>query len=378
MSEQQDQKPGDQQQNDKPATKDQAQQRWGEVGKFVFDAESNLEAGKEEIRRSAAVAVTENTLEEADKKLKHLKSRTIRMSEYRVKVTNPLEEVVKRLRNREKEAKEHVKNLEDRIISVKKEVQKRQEAEKYIEGERKELWRIVEEVAADEGKRLRQKAYDWALRSYNDALEKEIHPEDLDEHLGNLFTRIDEVAEKEFKTQPDIREKAKPLQYVSKEEVDNAQHELGLKIMRAEPVAYFKEQIQTLFSNYEAAFHNKEAAKEQAQKEAENVKRQEEKDAEKKKAVAELDAKSESEGEPQTPHKELKKEYEVDMEQTFENAVTLLKAFIANQERCIQHVRVKKWLNFSASQAGRALAKEKSKDPNFQPEGVFFKEVHKN
>jgi hypothetical protein len=76
--------------------------------------------------------------------------------------------------------------------------------------------------------------------------------------------------------------------------------------------------------------------------------------------------------------KALKKAYEVDMPETFDSVMKIFSAFMANKQKCLEKVNIKKWfVSFNADSAAKALAKVKSDDNQFAPLGIVWKEVDK-
>ena len=71
--------------------------------------------------------------------------------------------------------------------------------------------------------------------------------------------------------------------------------------------------------------------------------------------------------------KELKKSYAIDMDDTEQNAILIIAAFVTHFNIAKEGVRVKSMFKLSVEQMGAALAWMKNKDENFSHTGINFK-----
>jgi hypothetical protein len=75
--------------------------------------------------------------------------------------------------------------------------------------------------------------------------------------------------------------------------------------------------------------------------------------------------------------KELKKKYEIDMEDNEASALLIITAFVTNFKEAKEGIRVKSMMALSIAQMGSALAWMKNKDNAFSFTGINFKTVEK-
>jgi plasmid replication initiation protein len=75
--------------------------------------------------------------------------------------------------------------------------------------------------------------------------------------------------------------------------------------------------------------------------------------------------------------KALKKVYKVEMPETYDNAMLIMAAFLANSAKCREKTSTTKWFAFNATSAATALSRVKNDDNNFAPKGINFIEVDK-
>ena len=143
-------------------------------------------------------------------------------------------------------------------------------------------------------------------------------------------------------------------------------------------VAYFHRAVDAKFEFYSVALKNKDAAikmaKEVADKEA--AERAEELANQKVATRLEVIATS-TDAVIDSGVKELKKSYAIDMEDTEQNALLIMAAFVTNFNTAKEGVRVKSMFKLSVEQMGAALAWMKNKDENFSHTGINFKQVEK-
>jgi hypothetical protein len=168
----------------------------------------------------------------------------------------------------------------------------------------------------------------------------------------------------------------KDLQYITHEDILPVFYEVW-KINKADYVTLFATELEKKFSDYEVAYQNKQQALALAKEEQIRRIREIEEQKQHAEVAATLDAVSTDINVELSVVKALKKCYEVDMPETFDNAMKILSAFMANKQKCLEKVNIKKWFSFDASSAAKALAKMKSDDNAFAPLGITWKEVDK-
>ena len=65
------------------------------------------------------------------------------------------------------------------------------------------------------------------------------------------------------------------------------------------------------------------------------------------------------------------------MPKSLENSVIVMSAFVANIQIAASKLKVNKWDSFTIGQMKNAIAKCKSDDNAFAPQGITFKQVDK-
>ena len=350
---------------------EQKKEAWIKLATSVHVSELQLQA-----RASAAIneitkPVNFEFVPEAEAKLKKLKQIKAEIEADRKVITTKLDGLSTRLMQPEKSLEEPIKNLTADIIAVKK---RKEEADRLVQQKHEEVKRIVESVKnliASSDYEFKSQIGIKVSLAYEHALGTDIKPEKLEEYLNKIKAKVGAA---DFQVnKPEISEfNAKCVGPVEVQSLIEANFNTNPHAY----VAIFQEELAEKFVDYATAYQNKADAlalsvKQQAEKEAALKAEQEN-----KAIAAKLEASS-TEVTVNTGVKALKKSYEVDMVESMENAFLILSAFLANRDKCASKTSTKKWFSFGADSAAKALAKVKSDDNSFNPQGIIWKEVDK-
>lgn len=352
-----------------PILLEQRKAGWAKMGELVYTNELELQVMAQQPLLDLKLPTTVDEIVPAENKLKEIKAVQKAVENKRKEITGKFDEVTKRLMTPEKSLVEPIDNLSKAIISVKKE-HERIEAEKkqkeariikakeflLIEKARKEA-SFKETINA-----LIDSAYTHALGAGN--ITMELLPDYLEKCKSGLnpkrFSPVNPLTSDELLV-PEINELSNSIW------VFDTNYWIGI----------YHDELDKKFSDYEIALLNKDKALEIAAKENEAKQAEIQAENRRKEVAAQLQSNATPILSESPAIKSLKKSYEVDMPETVESAIAILGAFTANLNACLSELRVSKWFSFTPAQAAGALGKLKSKDNNFNPSGITFKEVDK-
>lgn len=336
---------------------------WSEVGLIVHNANIQL---TEKAKEAISLLIPPKTIDEvsaAESTLKDVKSKLSIIELERKAVTSKFDAVTSALMTHEKLVKDSLPAFQNAIISIKKAHEQEQAQIKFKAEAEKRLKEVclnmlnnsyskAKDMVAD----VCQKAYEYALGAGNVTEAK----------LPAYLTKVKaKYKAEDFKincptTMPEemFTECWKQLDMPS--EIDM--------------LAYFHRAVDAKFEFYSVAIKNKDAAikmaKEVAEKEA--AERAEELANQAVATRLEVIATS-ADVTIDSGVKELKKFYALDMEDTEQNALLIIAAFVSNFNTAKDGVRVKSMFKLSVEQMGAALAWMKNKDENFKCSGINFK-----
>ncbi len=352
----------------------QKQTSWSNYAVKLHNGEVSLQLqASEQVNRLAALPTTIEQVPGAEEDLKAAKATRTTLNATRKELVDPMTKVLERLMIPEKSLDAPIQKMEHAIIAIKKaeEVKKAQVQLKINEAKEIEL-HVQNKLAKFDAdcknyiETTCQKAYEYALGEGNITADKhEVYIEQVIDLRGNAQKFADlmprdtfEPKYHTFEEKSAIVEKFKPTEF-------NVFADM------------FKACIISKFLNYDLAVQNKDVALARAQKEAEEQRQQIEREKATAEAMANINVSAQQMEIDPSPTKALKQSFEVDMEETFENAMLILSAFTANVTKCKDKTTTKKWFGFSADSAAKALAKVKSDDNAFAPQGIKFKVVDK-
>lgn len=333
-----------------------------------------LENSDSMIKRAqkASIILTIEDVQLAEQVLKNLTSDYIRSEEERKKVTTKFDKLNERFMAPNKAVQPHITKLRSNIVEFKTTLEK---AQKAVEEKGKEVIYVKEYLlnqanAFDAACKTKiankiSSSYKYAL----DLIEGKPRVRSVDKLKEHIAVVESHLTIKDFIFSP----VSPKLVYLNELEYANMVLEIEVP---TDYVALFKNDIKQRYHDYETAVSQVEKALELDRKES----------ADKEKAIAEelknkdIAAKLEAIAVPiveKTEVKALKKSYAIDMEETKENAMKIMGAFIANFPACCEHIRLKNWFNISPTNMIGALQKLKNDDNAFECTGIVWKEVSK-
>jgi hypothetical protein len=349
---------------------EQKKTSWSKMGEMVYTAELRLQAMAQAPLADFHLPIQIEEIPKAEEKLKELKSVKNEIEKSRKEITGKFDEVSQRLMNSEKSLNEPIQSLSNSIIELKRELEKKQALEKNKENERKSIIEKLSIMKANTETGFKTKIQNAVDKAYNHALgEGNIDPKIIEAFIStckdglkiNHFTAVKPIIAAQFISGEEV------LSLVDKTFTIDSQYFLDL----------YHSELTNRFSDYEIAFVNKAEALAQSEKEAIEKKAILEQEQKNKEVAAKLESSSTPLVQSGPEVKALKKSYEVEMPETVENAIALIAAFTANLSLCMPEIRVTKWFSFTPAQAAGALSRVKSKDNNFAPANIIFKEVDK-
>lgn len=367
-----------------PAEQDQAQleilekkrKAYGNLGVLVHTTEMQLQAMAQDIINSIHIPTKPEDLPEAEALLKTIAKRETECTDLRKTITSKFADVANRLMEPEKSIPGPKKKLYDAIVQVKKDKEKADELARQKDQDKKNLREHLTNQITEFEKNVRIKMNDIVSKSYEHALGVgAITLEGLPEYLILVRAKL---------TIKHATISIELPSYKSLSEADYAEVESTLEVSDpSELVNEFHSALADRYIDYEIALNNKKDALALADKEEKEKKQAIIDNADDKIVAASFEAQSDLFSAPavdQVVTKALKKSYEIDLEkmpETYENAMLLMAAYMANKELCRAKTTVSKWYAFNATSAGKALSKVKCDDNAFAPKGIIFKEVDK-
>ncbi len=345
---------------------------WALMGEKIYKQELELQVrAQNALSKIAVLPSTIDEIPEAEAALKEVGIIKRQIETDRKTITSKFDPVFERLMAPEKSFSVPMQAFVTAIIFIKKqeELKAQQRKNKADELARIRQALITAQVHYDaEFKTLIAEkvgtAFLWALQ-------KGTKPgQEIEDYCDRLKFKIKESF---FEIEEPV---FKDLRYITHEDILPVFDEVW-KINRADYVTLFATELEKKFSDYEVAYQNKQQALALAKEEQIQRIREIEEQKQHAEVAATLDAVSTDISVELSAVKALKKCYEVDMPETFDNAMKILSAFMANKQKCLEKVNIKKWFSFDASSAAKALAKVKSDDNVFAPLGITWKEVDK-
>lgn len=341
---------------------------WSNFAVALNEAERNLSLGESELSNKLTkitpskenVKDCENLYEESKKDLKSL-------IEIRKSKTDPLDNLKARLMQFEKNAKANIDEFGGKLLEVKKELEKERQKEQFKADEIAEFIRRIEEAAIEYREICEKKVHQKVYTDYNSLLENDVDFIEYDK-------KVQEMSDVQIPLFADIQRKHKMnRQYLS-------DGEAGTIYTNNKPEFpdYRKMYIDLMMekkSGYRSELANKEEAKKRMYEERKKAEQERERIIEMEKLEAKMNQSSTPE--VSADYKATKKVYEVDMEESPENALKLYACFSANFDLALQNLNVKKWFSLTPNQIAKALGKAKSKNNSLEFQGITFKIVDK-
>jgi hypothetical protein len=343
---------------------------WATLGEAVHYLELKLQAQAQASLAKIKIPSNISDVAEAEATLKEVKREKSEVEINRKTATSRLDSITTRLMLPEKSFELPLKTLEAAIITIKKaDQEKRAEIEKK-EKQIKECREYLinhknTSISAFNTKIINKvdAAYTYALGDGNITIEG--------------LPKFLETASGAFKlTDFTLLAPVNSFSLISKDE-----YELMCKEQTNSDASAFITDYQTKlrhkFSDFEIAINNKVQALELARKEKED---QEKKIAEEKanaEMAAKLSAVAITPVVNDSPVKDLKASWKIDLEENLENSVLVMTAFVSNISIIKPMLKVNKFDSFTVGQMKTYLCKCKTLDSNFSFTGLTFKSIDK-
>lgn len=343
---------------------------WGDMGVIIYRKELELQVQAQASLSKLGIVPTKiEDILNAETALKEVKADQKNIEARRKEITSRFDDVIQRLMEHEKSFTIPVTTFANAIISVKKDHERKQ-AENQLKVS--ELTRVRQNIIIAAANRDAEFKSLIALKvndAYTFALTKGTKPEEIEDFKDRVKFKVTiQMFDANF-----VSPKA---QYATQNEIDTLVKELFV-IEPSSYIACFALDLDTRFDDYEVAYANKKQALKIAARDQEYKALEIQQQQTNTTIAASLESSSTDLSIEPSGVKALKKSYEIDMPETFESAMKILSAFMANKQKAFEKTTVKKWFGFSADSAGKALAKLKCDDNSFTPVGVTFKEVDK-
>lgn len=341
---------------------------WADVGEVIHTTELKLKAQSEAIlatliepKSIEGIAASEAALTEAKKQANAL------IAERKL-TTDPLATVASRLMQHEKMLLNKFPEIEKQLISLK---------------QQKKAADDLANATAEEKKQLREIC---ALHITNtDIIFRQVIEKQVDFAFSYALGVgcIDEAGLKDYlakvKLKYTVENFTTPAPTVTLKNVPKAEFEViwGQNVVSVKPAeTYINLYLTTLekkFEFYNVSLMNKKAAIEASEKATAEAAANLAKEQKSGEIAAALNSMATSiEAAPQSKVKDLKTVYVLDMEETEQNALLIIAAFVANFENTKQYVK-SGWFNLKVEQMGKALVSLKNKDNKFSCTGIIFK-----
>jgi len=350
----------------------QKREAWGKMGVIIYHKELEFQVSAQvSLAKISAIPKTIEDIPAAEANLKEVKADCAKLLAARKEITAKFDAVAQRLMVGEKSFEAPINEYAKAIIVVKKEHEKKEADKKLKEQELKRLRETLVTQLANVDADYKTTITDRISAAYNYALgDGNIQPgEPL---IKFLKARLAKLSEEDFTPQ-----RPKPSKvYVTDEELKGILND----VWKVNPKSYlelYETELYNRFKDYDVAHKNKAQAIAIAETEKANALNNISQEKQNNIVAAQLHAVATDFSIEPTGVKALRKAYEIDMEETYENAMTIMAAFLAHKEKCYPKTSTKKWFSFNAESAGKALAKVKSEDNNFAAKGIVFKEVDK-
>lgn len=346
----------------------QKRNAWATMGETITMQEYTLQAMAQEAIININLPKNIYDIKDAEFNIKSLKSKKAEIESKRKQITSKFDELSKRLMEPEKLIDETIKKFTEVTISLKKELEAKQNELINQKKEESLIREFFLRARIQINENLLMYANTMALRAYTKAINDTIPINEVDDYIKKCKDSMNSF--NRYETNLNEMPNSNNLELVQKIKDSIA------PLRWEDYYNHFCTQLDHYFLSYVAALTDKikgvQKAEEIALKLEENIKYESQ--------VENISVKLNNLATDiiEKPEiKELKHSYSLDMPETIESMLTIMAAFSANVNLCMPHLRISKWLSFNADSAGKALAKVKSEDNNFNPDGVIFKEISK-
>jgi len=347
---------------------------WKGKGKEIAKTEIWLKAEGLEIETKAkALTVTKGNIAIVETFLAD-SSRTLKiLGEKRLEITRPLEDLKKRLMVPEKAVVDSLNALKASLLTVKKQAQKEQNEAAIKVDQEAALKLAIANTYTDYFTDTTKAVDKYIGDNYSGMLRKKILYIDFDKTVKIIVDHFKEPSYAAYFAKIAVNTSSLTLERITEIQTANAQTIPDYKGLIQERFDDKKVSYQVEIANAEEAIKQQAKETEEREKQAEYAKRQQE-------LSNKMDSKADAQATQEAvvvEGKNLKTSYVLDMEETAENVLRIFACYGANFEEVNTHLKIKKWFACTPNQIGTALAKIKTKDNNFQFEGINFKEETK-
>lgn len=342
---------------------------WGSLGVSIYQQEQNLIKSASEAVSRLKTPTSIEEVPQAEVILKNVKAEANRIQEERKEITSRFDSVTARLMQPEKSLITPIADYSNAIIKLKQDYEKSQ---LVVKEKQNEIIKVKEYLLNEVN------SFDAISKSKIQAYITQCYAYCLG--AGNISTvgMLDEAMVKmksKFTPQDFIYNPATPnfVKHISEQEYAELVMEIDIPVNYVE---LFLSELTTQFANYELDYQQKESALAIQKAEAEAKQKAIEKEQKNKNVLAKLEAQAVP-ALPETPIKELKKSYQLDLEENMDNAWRILGAFIATRTKCEAKLRIKNAFNLSVGNMAKALESCKNDDNRFDCNGLIWKEISK-
>jgi hypothetical protein len=346
------------------------QTAWAGLGKVVYETELVLQAIAQEAKQSVNIPTKIEDVLESEAKIKQLKKVQNDLIERRKSITSKFDVKTQDLMKAEKSIDEPIKLLTDACISLKSVEQKRVRSEQEKQNEIKNIREVIINALTGIEANYKNKIELSVNKCYEAALiESNIKPADIEKYIIEVEGKI-KTEHFQF-TLPQITTTLSDVEF---SKITGECFETAKK--PSDYVQLYKAKLNDKFAFYEIAYNDKASAIEKSKTEEVAKLKAIETEKINKEVAVKLESIAIQPTVQKAVLKELKKSYEVDLEETKENAMLIIAAFVANYEVCINKVRVKPF-NLSVGQMAKVLADLKSENNDFEVSNIKFREIEK-
>lgn len=347
---------------------------WSNFGLALHQKETEWQLKASAALNRLKVPVNLEEVPECEKILAEVKREFKEIADDRLKLTSRLDEVKKRCIAPEQLGGPAYAPVEKAIISLKSEHERRQREQQQKEQAKQNLILQLKNSVAEQLAGFRKMMVDELNQIYKMAFAQDVKPADISKWMFTYKTRFNE---NHFQPTPaDVAVTMSTL--LSLNDFNEAKREHYI-IDQSALVTEWQNALTEKFSDYEVAYNNREAAIERADQETIQATHQ----IETNKVNEQIAASVEAVSTPLTmevvvPVKELKRSFEVEMQENWDSAAVVVAAFWANFAKIRPMLgRVSKPSAFNIGQMANYLGKLKTEDNAFTASGISFKEIEK-
>ena len=348
--------------------------KWKNTGITVSKCNLWLSGEQNKLQKALpSIVVSEENIVLTEEILAGAKKTVKAMGEARLGLTRSMDDVKKQLMQPEKDCLVLIDELASKLLTVKKEVKKEQD-QLNMKAEQTNALKLAIKTAYDKYFAECQRTIDNELtNSYAVMLEAKAPLEKYDglakESVdGLVFPSLKEYVQRERTNTTALTDDE--IKQIKK---DSVQKSPDYKALLEQKFIDKKVTYQVELNNVAEALKQNELAAAEAKK-----KREHEATGKELANKIEAVAANQTASVPAVESgKKIKESFELDMEETPENALLIWACFSANFEAVIGKLTIKKWFSATPKQIGTALGKIKSDDNEFNFTGITFKKVEK-